>query len=84
MTKEYKRILAKKKTAGLTWDKLAKAANIKVSTWMTGVTYAKIPDSDVKAIAPILKTTFEWLKYGTGQEWIETESDTEKTSAKDK
>jgi transcriptional regulator with XRE-family HTH domain len=71
MTKEYKRILAKKKSAGLTWDELAKAAGIKVSTWMTGVSYAKIPDSDIEAIAPVLHTTYDWLKYGKEPEWVE-------------
>ena len=80
MTAEYKRILAKKKAAGLTWDELAKEAGIKVKTWMTGVSYAKIPDSDVEAIAPVLNTTFEWLKYGTGDEWLETETEETETS----
>lgn len=70
MTAQYKRILAKKKDAGLTWDELAAKAGIPVSTWMTGVTFVKPKDSELKAIAPVLNTTYEWLKNGKGQEWL--------------
>lgn len=65
MSKVYKRVLKKKTEAKLTWDELAAKAGIPVATWMTGVPYAQPTDDDLRAIAPVLNTTFEYLKYGT-------------------
>ena len=64
MTPLYKRILQKKKEVGLTWDELAKKAHIRVSTWMTGLPTSHPTDEEIKKIAPVLKTTYEYLKYG--------------------
>lgn len=60
----YKRVLQKKIESGKTWDQIAQEANIPVASWMTGVPFAKPSDKELKAIAPVLDTTYEWLKYG--------------------
>lgn len=61
----FDRVVLKKKESGLTWAQIAKAAGIKMSSWMTGVPFAQPKDSDLRAIAPVLNTTYEYLKYGT-------------------
>lgn len=64
MTPLYKRILEKKKEAGLTWDEICKAAQIRLGSWMTGLPTSKPTDEELKKLAPVLKTTYEYLKYG--------------------
>lgn len=64
MTKVYKRILKKKKEAGLTWDQIAQSAGIPVSSWMTGLPTSNPTDEELQKIAPVLNTTYEYLKYG--------------------
>lgn len=64
MTPIFKRVLEKKKEAGLTWDQLAKAAHIKLASWMTGLPSSNPTDEELKKIAPVLNTTFKYLKYG--------------------
>lgn len=65
MTKVYKRILDLKKKYKLTWDQIAERAGIPESSWMTGLPTCQPTDDELRAIAPVLHTTFEWLKYGT-------------------
>ena len=65
MTPVFKRILEKKKEAGLTWDEIAKAAHIRLGSWMTGLPTSSPTDKELKAIAPVLNTTYKYLKYGT-------------------
>ena len=64
MTPVYKRILEKKKESGLTWDEIAKEAHINLGSWMTGLPTCKPTDEELKKIAPVLKTTYEYLKNG--------------------
>lgn len=64
MTDLYKRIFAKKKAVGITWDHLAKTAHIRLGTWMTGIPTSKPTDEELERMAPVLNTTFEFLKYG--------------------
>ena len=64
MTEVYKRILEKKKESGLTWDEIAKAAGIRKSSWMTGLPTCKPTDKELRKLAPVLKTTYEYLKNG--------------------
>lgn len=64
MTTLYKRILEKKKETGLTWDEITKAAQIRLGTWMTGLPTSQPTDEELKRLAPVLKTTYEYLKYG--------------------
>ena len=64
MTPIFKRILEKKKESGFTWDEIAKKAKIKLASWMTGVPTANPTDEDLRKLAPVLNTTYEWLKYG--------------------
>lgn len=64
MTAVYKRILEKKSEKKLTWDELAYLAQIRVSSWMTGLPTCSPTDEELKKIAPVLDTTYEWLKYG--------------------
>lgn len=61
----YSRINKLRKAEKLTWEELAQKAGIKVSTWMTGLPFAKPTDEELEAIAPVLHTTFDYLKYGT-------------------
>lgn len=61
----YKRINAKRKEAGLSWNQLAKQAGIKVATWMTGLAISHPSEDDVRKIAPVLNTTYEYLRFGT-------------------
>lgn len=64
MTKIYKRILNCKKEAGLTWDEIAYKAGIPVSSWMTGIPTSNPTDDELRKIAPVLNTTYEYLKNG--------------------
>ena len=64
----YKRINAKRKEAGLSWNQLAKQAGIKTATWMTGLPISHPTDEEVRKIAPVLNTTYEYLRYGTPEE----------------
>lgn len=65
MTPIYKRILAKKKETKKTWDVIAKEAGIKLASWMTGLPTSQPTDEELRKLAPVLGTTYEYLKYGT-------------------
>lgn len=65
MTPVFKRIMKKKVESELTWDEIAREAHIGLSSWMTGIPSSKPTDEELKKIAPVLNTTFEYLKYGT-------------------
>ena len=56
--------MIKKIESRLTWDEIAKKAGIKVSSWMTGVPTYSPSDDDLRKIAPVLGTTYEYLKAG--------------------
>lgn len=64
MTDLFKRIFSKKKEVKLTWDEIAKTAHIRLGTWMTGLPTSKPNDEELKRLAPVLHTTYEYLKYG--------------------
>lgn len=64
MTKVFERIWTKKKEAGKTWDQIAHEAGIKLASWMTGLPTSSPSDEDLRKIAPVLNTTYEYLKYG--------------------
>lgn len=64
MTEVYKRILGKKKGTLLTWDQIAKRAHIRLGSWMTGIPTSKPSDEDLKKLAPVLGTTYKYLKNG--------------------
>lgn len=64
MTKVFKRILEKKVESGKTWDEIAKEAKIRLGSWMTGIPTSSPTDKELKAIAPVLNTTYKYLKYG--------------------
>ena len=64
MTDLYKRISEKKKEAGLTWDQIAKTAHIRLGTWMTGIPTSKPNDEEIRRLAEVLNTTYEYLKNG--------------------
>ena len=65
MTKVYKRILKCKMKSGKTWDEIASEAGIEVRSWMTGIPTQNPTDEELQKIAPVLDTTYEYLKYGT-------------------
>jgi hypothetical protein len=56
--------MAKKKEAGLTWDEITHMAHIRLGTWMTGLPTSKPTDEELKKLAPVLNTTYEFLKNG--------------------
>lgn len=64
MTDLYKRILQKKNEKKLTWDEIAKTAHIRLGTWMTGIPTSKPTDDELKKLAPVLGTTYKYLKNG--------------------
>lgn len=64
MTAVFKRITDLKIELRLTWNDIARDAGIKMSTWMTGLPTSNPSDSELKKIAPVLGTTYQWLKYG--------------------
>nr|DAU96535.1 MAG TPA: Helix-turn-helix XRE-family like protein [Caudoviricetes sp.] len=64
MTREFKRILRLKESLGLTWNEIAKRAGIPVSSWMTGVPTSTPSDDEMRKLAPVLETTYEYLKNG--------------------
>lgn len=64
MTQIFNRILKAKIKSGKTWDEIAHEAGIKLSSWMTGIPTAKPTDEEIKRMAPVLGTTYEWLKNG--------------------
>jgi transcriptional regulator with XRE-family HTH domain len=64
MTPLYKRILEKKKEAGLTWDEICKAAQIRLGSWMTGLPTSKPTDEELKRLAVVLNTSVAYLKTG--------------------
>lgn len=64
MTPVFKRIMERKKAVGLTWDEIAKAAHIRLGSWMTGLPTSKPTDEELEKLAPVLETTYEWLKNG--------------------
>ena len=64
MTPLYKRILEKKKEAGLTWDEICKAAKIRLGSWMTGLPTSKPTDEELKRLAVVLNTSVAYLKTG--------------------
>lgn len=63
-TNVYKRINAKRKEAGLTWNQLAQQAGIKMATWMTGLPISHPSDEDIHKIAPVVNSTYAYLRYG--------------------
>lgn len=60
----YKRIDKARKVVGLTWNQLAKAAGIKTATWMTGLMISHPSDDDIRKIAPVVNSTYTYLRYG--------------------
>lgn len=64
MTPIFKRIRELKMKLGLGWDQIAAEAGIPLASWMTGIPTSVPSDADLKKLAPVLKTTFEWLKHG--------------------
>ena len=64
MTGVFKRIFELKNKKGFTWNELAEKAGIPVATWMTGLPTSMPSDDDLHDLAPVLDTTFAWLKYG--------------------
>lgn len=64
MTGVYKRVLMKKEAKGMTWNELAEAAGTPVATWMTGLPSSEPTDDELRRIAPVLDTTYKYLKNG--------------------
>lgn len=64
MQRVFDRVLEKKKEAKLSWDEIAKKAHIRLGSWMTGVLYSSPTDEELRRIAPVLDTTYDYLKYG--------------------
>lgn len=64
MTKVFSRILQKKKESGLTWDEIALSAHIRLGSWMTGLPTSQPTDEELRKMAPVLNTTYEYLKNG--------------------
>jgi hypothetical protein len=59
-----KRVFEKKIESGKTWDEITKEAKIPLKSWMTGLPISHPTDTELKKLAPVLNTTYKWLKYG--------------------
>ena len=64
MTQIFVRVLKQKEKQKLTWNEIAKKAGIALSSWMTGVPTSVPSDDELKKLAPVINTTFDYLKYG--------------------
>lgn len=60
----FRRVMEKKHEVMKSWDEVVFEAKIPLRSWMTGIMTSNPTDAELKAIAPVLNTTFEWLKYG--------------------
>jgi hypothetical protein len=60
----FLRIMKKKHEAGKTWDEIIKEAKIPLRSWMVGIPCSSPTEKELKALAPVLNTTYEWLKNG--------------------
>lgn len=60
----FLRIMKKKHEVKKSWDEIIKEANIPLKSWMVGIPYSSPTDKELKALAPVLNTTYEWLKNG--------------------
>ena len=58
------RVYEKKVESNKSWDEIATEAGIRLSTWMTGIRTCKPTDSELRKLAPVLNTTYKYLKYG--------------------
>lgn len=63
-TNIFLRVMEKKHELKKAWDEIVKEANIPLRSWMVGIPYSSPTDKELKALAPGLNTTYEWLKYG--------------------
>lgn len=68
MTEVFRRIMLAKIDSKKSWNEIAHEAGIKIASWMTGIPTSQPTDDDIKKIAPVLNTTFEWLKNGHKEE----------------
>lgn len=64
MKEIFTRIMKKKIESKLSWNEIAHKAGIKVASWMTGLPCGKITDEELEKLAPVLGTTFDYLKWG--------------------
>lgn len=64
MTQVFRRILECKRKVRLSWWELSKKAKIKIGSWMTGLPISQPTDEELRRMAPVLKTTYEYLKTG--------------------
>lgn len=63
-TSIFLRVMEKKHEVKKSWDEIVKEANIPLRSWMTGIPATSPTDKELQALAPVLNTTYEWLKYG--------------------
>ena len=59
-----RRILDKKIESGKTWDEIHREGEIPLASWMAGTPGTKPSDDDLKKLAKVFNTTYEYLKYG--------------------
>lgn len=64
MTEVFMRIMKVKERRGLSWDELAEKAGIAIASWMTGIPTSTPSDDDLRRIAKVLGTTYDFLKNG--------------------
>ena len=60
----FKRVAEKKYESQKSWDEVSKEAHIPLKSWMTGLPNSHPTDMELKKLAPVLNTTYKWLKYG--------------------
>ena len=64
MSEVFNRIMKKKIESKLSWDEIAHKSGIKMASWMTGLPCGSPKDDEIKKIAKVLGTTYDYLKNG--------------------
>ncbi len=64
MTDIFMRIIKHKEKSGLSWNELAEKADIAITSWMTGIPTSSPSNEELRRLAPLLGTTYDYLKYG--------------------
>lgn len=64
MTDIFMRIIKHKEKSCLSWNELAEKADIAITSWMTGIPTSSPSNEELRRLAPLLGTTYDYLKYG--------------------
>lgn len=78
-TDYYKRCEECRRKVKKSWTQVCKEAKISMKSWMTGVPTSNPSDDELRKLAPVLETTYEYLKFGI-KETEQTPTKSEQTN----